>query len=689
MASAARTARAAAARDVRDTVTVGPLEVDRAPVTNRRYAVFVAETDHRPPLSWPRGECPVSRLDHPVTGVDFFDALAFALWADAALPTEEQWIAAAGLSEPAAYAWGDFFDSKRCNTAKSGIKGTTPVGAYPEGTAPSGCVDLCGNVWEMTCTAFEGDSDSIIVKGGSWSDLPAHARLDTQFRTRVNKGSAAVGFRLVYGVPGYLPHFLDRELVDQCIAFRKGDAPHFDAQGDEWEFEAIVDSIRQAAGPHLAQLEAEARAVLVGSDSGSPAPAAPPFLRRLRAALAEIGKSTFFKKLVPVLRVFAAGRGRSIADRIRSARAEARRPRRGVPLRQSLHAALATLFPDRGRALRERLRSALSQLVRRGGGVRARLGRAWRVLGRSRPAGRERVRVRGTPPPSAGPASAPTRPFRNPRRIFVLLCVFAGCVLGLLGTIMRDERGPRAVAETRTAQAEPEAARTGSDQPAAAPAQGAPAARAPAAAPAEKADAPRPEIPFTTKALSPEDVRVVMGRLTGGSPRKREEAERFLVWHRAETAAIVRAALAVDQEPAMRAALEYVAASIEEEERPRADFPTVAASPPQRGLVLITGSLDAAEEIAMVRRTGRAERLEVTVVFAGKGDAARVARTYGRELGGVRLHVDADGSFAERMRLERTPAVVGLRENGTVAAIAYGRVQRSRLAEVAGKLRPR
>ncbi|MCK6461191.1 MAG: formylglycine-generating enzyme family protein, partial [Planctomycetes bacterium] len=303
-ASAARTAGAAAARDLRDTVTVGSLEVDRAPVTNRRYAVFVAATDHRPPASWPRGECPADKLDHPVTGVDFFDVIAFALWAGGSLPTEEQWIAAAGLAEPSAYVWGDFFDSKRCNTAKSGIKGTTPVGAYVRGTAPSGCVDLCGNVWEMTCTAFEGDSDSIIVKGGSWADLPAHARLDTQFRTRVNKGSASVGFRLVYNVPGYLPHFLDRELVDQCISFRKGDAPHFDAAGETGEFEAIVESIRKTAGPHLARLQAEARAALVGSDTGSPAPAAPPFPRRLVAAARELGGSTFFRKLMPVVRVF-------------------------------------------------------------------------------------------------------------------------------------------------------------------------------------------------------------------------------------------------------------------------------------------------------------------------------------------------------------------------------------------------
>jgi len=132
MAATARTARAAATRDLRDTVTAGTLDVDRAPVTNKRYAVFVAATGHRSPLSWPKGECPLALLDHPVTGIDFFDALAFALWADASLPTEEQWIAAAGLAEPSAYVWGDFFDSKRCNTAKRTFRAcsaSTPAAA--------------------------------------------------------------------------------------------------------------------------------------------------------------------------------------------------------------------------------------------------------------------------------------------------------------------------------------------------------------------------------------------------------------------------------------------------------------------------------------------------------------------------------------------------------------------------------
>ncbi|HEX5138412.1 MAG TPA: hypothetical protein VFY93_15660, partial [Planctomycetota bacterium] len=367
-----------------------------------------------------------------------------------------------------------------------------------------------------------------------------------------------------------------------------------------------------------------------------------------------------------------------------AARAEARRPRRGVPLRQALSAALATLFPDRGRAFKEQVGKTVTHLWKRG---REQANVGWQAISRRRavPSGpKGRVLVRGTPPPTV---RVPTRPRLSPRRMFVLLCVFAGCVLGLLGTWMRGDEEP-----LRAQTAPVETAKVAEPEPAAPPkaAPAPPNDSSPAAAPAAKpAPEPAQEIPSTTRELSPEDVRIVMKRLTGGRPQERDEAERFLIWHRAETAAIVRSALNVEQEPDLLAALEYVAASIEEEERTRDDVPTVVSSPPQRGLVLFTPSLDAAEEIAMVRRTGRAERVEVTIVFQGDGDAAAVAKSYGRELGDVRLYIDKDGALAKKLRLERTPAVVGLRGDGKAAAITYGRVQRSRLAEVAGKLRGR
>ena len=239
----------------RDTVHVGDVEIDLAPVTNQRYLEFVEATGHRSPAYWERGAFPRSMAGHPVVGVDFFDAIAFAFWAGGALPTELEWVIGTGLEEQRAYVWGDVFDASRCNTIRSEWKGTSPVGAHPGGTSPSGCMDMCGNVWEMTCNAYPTCGESIIVKGGSWYDYPGHARIDTEFGARVHRVGKTVGFRLIYGRPLRLPDFIDEELASQCIAFRREscvEAAEELPESGEWN--EAIDDLRREAEIHLATL---------------------------------------------------------------------------------------------------------------------------------------------------------------------------------------------------------------------------------------------------------------------------------------------------------------------------------------------------------------------------------------------------------------------------------------------------
>jgi iron(II)-dependent oxidoreductase len=133
---------------------LAPFRIDRAPVTNRAFAEFVAATGAEPPMYWePDGgggwvttvfgrRAPVDP-DLPVIHIDHSQAGAFATWAGKRLPTEFEWeVAAAGA------------DPERANLDQLGW-GPAPAGAYGDAPADSGAVQMLGDVWEWTASELE------------------------------------------------------------------------------------------------------------------------------------------------------------------------------------------------------------------------------------------------------------------------------------------------------------------------------------------------------------------------------------------------------------------------------------------------------------------------------------------------------------------------------------------------------
>jgi formylglycine-generating enzyme required for sulfatase activity len=209
-------------------VYVPPFYIDEYPVTNEEYDEFVAwveENDHRYCSPGEQEDKDHRRNtvdddtgpDHPVTGMDFYDAYAYANWAGKDLPMEEEWETAARGSSGNVYPWGDAFDPGRCNWAgrvydtefddvwdwietvrKSDPRipetPTTPVDAFPEGASEFGCLDMVGNAWEYTKTNFVsrqemelkfshrsttthehliGNNSALVgIRGGAWSSVP-------------------------------------------------------------------------------------------------------------------------------------------------------------------------------------------------------------------------------------------------------------------------------------------------------------------------------------------------------------------------------------------------------------------------------------------------------------------------------------------------------------------------------------
>jgi formylglycine-generating enzyme required for sulfatase activity len=145
------------------TIRLAAFLVDREPVTNERYGRFMQAGGYVDPHHWSPGgwawrvragvERPLSyessgfdAPSHPVAGVSWFEADAYARWAGKELPTEAQWEKAARGTDARMFPWGEGLPRSSLLNFNSNVGKTTPVGAYPDGASPYGLVDMAGNV---------------------------------------------------------------------------------------------------------------------------------------------------------------------------------------------------------------------------------------------------------------------------------------------------------------------------------------------------------------------------------------------------------------------------------------------------------------------------------------------------------------------------------------------------------------
>jgi formylglycine-generating enzyme required for sulfatase activity len=160
----------------------------------------------------------LQRPDHPVVGISYRDAAAYARWlADLTgekwfVPSEVQWEKTARGTDGRIYPWGDLWDPTRANTDESGIGDTTAVFAYPAGASVFGVLDMSGNVLEWTSSLFEYylplDGNPLpnkaasehVLRGGSYLDAPRNARTSSRWLMEPDKREVCfVGARLACG----------------------------------------------------------------------------------------------------------------------------------------------------------------------------------------------------------------------------------------------------------------------------------------------------------------------------------------------------------------------------------------------------------------------------------------------------------------------------------------------------------
>jgi len=119
-------------------------------------ALFVDTTGRPGPSGWELGSYSEGASDHPVGGISWYEASAFAAWSGASLPTVFHWSRAAEFGLFADIITVSNFDGR----------GPAPVGSYG-GIGPYGTYDMAGNVREWCLNRAGGSRYSL---GGSWSD---------------------------------------------------------------------------------------------------------------------------------------------------------------------------------------------------------------------------------------------------------------------------------------------------------------------------------------------------------------------------------------------------------------------------------------------------------------------------------------------------------------------------------------
>ncbi|MCA1635381.1 MAG: SUMF1/EgtB/PvdO family nonheme iron enzyme [Acidobacteria bacterium] len=197
-------------------VKVGAFFIDKYEVTCEEYAKFMRASNYaRAPTGWSGASYPPGAAHHPVTGVTWDDANAYARWAGKRLPTEEEWEFAARGTQGRRYPWGDDWRAGLANADAEGQsrRKTAEVGQFDGGASPFGVFDMAGNAWEWTASplaAYPGgrlpkqqEGDLRVIRGGYWGS--SKKVVSGTFRGGLarddTKNNTYTGFRCVMDTP--------------------------------------------------------------------------------------------------------------------------------------------------------------------------------------------------------------------------------------------------------------------------------------------------------------------------------------------------------------------------------------------------------------------------------------------------------------------------------------------------------
>ena len=228
-------------------VVLPAFALSAALVTEHEYSVFLSSTKYQPGIcnpiwhmAWrvlasghviPPGDADLPT--QPATCLNVKDMQAYIDWLNAKephtpgfayrLPSEAEWEYAARAGTQSARWWGEAVGTSNANCQGCGSKWdntlVAPVGSF--GPNAFGLTDALGNMWQMTSDCWNenyagappdgtpwkgGDCSRQVVRGGSWSNLPAFVRSAARSKALIDGSdhdvSGYVGFRVAQSLQG-------------------------------------------------------------------------------------------------------------------------------------------------------------------------------------------------------------------------------------------------------------------------------------------------------------------------------------------------------------------------------------------------------------------------------------------------------------------------------------------------------